>query len=171
MSVQIQMTQIKRFVDSLESISSESMSLLFKTRGKNMEKNEVSVLFVQKQKEKISHTSFDEFKIKVQRSNCLRGWLAFYIHSYASHVSRMVITFLRRTHTRRKEETKKPSLAKTQGKTIINLPFKHVHQQTSYIQISNNILTQYLDTYTRHCHSSSSHLHLHMRLALAQCAN
>ncbi len=57
MSVQIQMTQIKRFVDSLESISSESMSLLFKTRGKNMEKTEVSVPFVQKQKEKISHTS------------------------------------------------------------------------------------------------------------------
>ncbi len=165
------MTQIKRFVDSLESISSESMSLLFKTRGKNMEKTEVSVLFVQKQKEKISHTSFDEFKIKVQRSNCLRGWLAFYIHSYSSHVSRMVITISQKNTYKKKGRNKKPSLAKTQGKTIINLPFKHVHKQTSYIQISNNILTQYLNTYTRHCHSSSTHLHLHMRLALAQCAN
>ncbi len=101
------MTQIKRFVDSLESISSESMSLLFKTRGKNMEKTEVSVLFVQKQKEKISHTSFDEFKIKVQRSNCLRGWLAFYIHSYASHVSRMVITISQKNTYKKKGRNKK----------------------------------------------------------------
>ncbi len=101
------MTQIKRFVDSLESINSESMSLLFKTRGKNMEKTEVSVLFVQKQKEKISHTSFDEFKIKVQQSNCLRGWLAFYIHSYSSHVSRMVITISQKNTYKKKGRNKK----------------------------------------------------------------
>ncbi len=165
------MTQIKRFVDSLESISSESMSLLFKTRGKNMEKTEVSVPFVQKQKEKISHTSLMNSRSKCNDQIVFRGWLAFYIHSYSSHVSRMVITISQKNTYKKKGRNKKTSLAKTQGKTIINLPFKHVHQQTSYIQISNNILTQYLDTYTQRCHSSSTHLHLHMRLALAQFAN
>ncbi len=81
-----------------------------------MEKPEVSVLFVQKQKEKISHTSFDEFKIKVQRSNCLRGWLAFYIHSYSSHVSRMVITISQKNTYKKKGRNKKPS----QGKNVIS---------------------------------------------------
>ncbi len=85
-----------------------------------MEKTEVSVLFVQKQKEKISHTSFDEFKIKVQQSNCLRGWLAFYIHSYSSHVSRMVITISQKNTYKKKGRNKKPS----QGKNVISHPIR-----------------------------------------------
>lgn len=131
MSVQSQMTQIKRLVDSLESFSSESMSLCSKLEEKICK---VSVLFVQKQKEKISHTGSDEFKIKVQQSNCLRGWLAFYIRSYASHVSRMMITVSQKKHIKEK----KTQPCKTQGRTIINLPFKHFH------------------------HTSLTRLHLHM---------
>lgn len=130
MSVQNQMTQIKRFVDSLESFGINVSP--FKARGKIC-KSKVSVLFVQKTKRKrflkpVSMNSRSKFNNQI----------AFYIHSYASHMSRMVITISQKkhTHTTKKE---KPSLAKTQGRTIINLPFKHFHQQISCIHFKQHI--------------------------------